>query len=509
MAVVSVHYCQSSLQPYTSTLRHGWLLSVYTIVSHPSSRTCPLSDTDGCCQCTLLSVYTIVSHLSSRTCPLRHGWLLSVYTIVSHPSSRTHPLSDTDGCCQCTLLSVYTIVSHLSSCTRPLSDTNGYCQCTLLSVIPPAVHVHSQTLMAVVSVHYCQSSLHPYTSTLKHGWMLSLYTIVNHPSSRTRPLSDTDGCCQCTLLSIIPPAVHIHSQTRMDVVTVHYCQSSLQPYTSTLRHGWLLSVYTIVNHPSSRTRPLSDTDGCCHCTLLSIIPPAVHVHSQTRMAVVNVHYCQSSLQPYTSTLRHGWLLSVYTIVNHTSSRTRPLSDTDGCCQCTLLSIIPPAVHVHSQTRMDVVSVHYCQSSLQPYTSTLRHGWLLSVYTIVSHPSSRTRPLSDTDGCCQCTLLSVIPPAVHVHSQTRMGVPCRWNKTDKPKTDRIWKVIFHNGVSVSVAVKYLKKNKHLKYKQLFLIRTKQVLSRLAVLTLMANSVRYSSKNITCLQYFTSLRLGGSH
>ena len=316
-----------------------------------------------------------------------------------------------------------------------------------------------------------------------------MYIIVSHPSSPTHPLSDTDGCCQCTLLSVIPPAVHVHSQTRMAVVTVHYCQSSLQPYTSTLRHGWMLSVYTIVSHPSpalhvhsqtrmavvsvhycqssqsSPTRPLSDTDGCCQCTLLSVIPPALHVHSQL--------------------------------------------DTDGCCHCTLLSVIPPALHVHSQTRMAVVSVHYCQSSLQPYTSTLRHGWLLSVYTIVNHPSSPTRPLSDTDGSCQCTLLSVIPPAVHVHSQTRMGVPCRWNKTDKPKTDRIWKVIFHNGVSVSVAVKYLKKNKHLKYKQLFLIRTKQVLSRLAVLTFMANSVRYSSKNIPCLQYFTSLRLGGSH
>ena len=316
---------------------------------------------------------------------------------------------------------MYTIVNHPSNPTRPLSDTDDCCQCTLLSVIPPALHVHSQTRMAVVSVHYCQSSLQPYTSTLRHGWLLSLYTIVSRPSSPTHPLSDTDGCCQCTLLSIIPPAVHVHSQTRMTVVSVHYCQSSLQPYTSTLRHGWLLSVYTIVNHPSSRTRPLSDTDGCCQCTLLSVISPAVHVHSQTRMAVVSVHYCQSSLQPYTSTVRHGWLLSVYIIVSHPSSPTRPLSDTNDCCQCTLLPIIPPTLHVHSQTRMTVVSVHYCQSSLQPYTSTLRHGWLLSVYIIVNHPSSPTRPLSDTDGCCHCTLLSVIPPAVHVHSQTRMAV----------------------------------------------------------------------------------------
>ena len=268
---------------------------------------------------------------------------------------------------------MYTIVNHPSSPTHPLSDTDDCCQCTLLSVIPPALHIHSQTRMAVVSVHYCQSSLQPYTSTLRHGWLLSVYTIVSHLSSRTRPLSDTDGCCQCTLLSVISPAVHVHSQTRMAVVSVHYCQSSLQPYTSTLRHGWLLSLYTIVSHPSSPTRPLSDTDGCCHCTLLSVIPPALHVHSQTRMAVVSVHYCQSSLQPYTSTLRHGWLLSVYTIVSHLSSPTRPLSDTDDCCQCTLLSVIPPALHVHSQTRMTVVSVHYCPSSLQPYTSTLRHG----------------------------------------------------------------------------------------------------------------------------------------
>ena len=212
------------------------------------------------------------------------------------------------------------------------------------------VHCKRKVEETLDSEHYCQSPLQPYTSTLRHGWLLSVCTIVSHPSSPTRPLSDTDGCCQCTLLSVISPAVHVHSQTRMTVVSVHYCQSSLQPYTSTLRHGWLLSVYTIVSHPSSPTRPLSDTDGCCQCTLLSVIPPAL-----------------------TSTLRHGWKLSVYTIVSHPSSPTRPLSDTDGSYQCTLLSIIPPALHVHSQTRMTVVSVHYCQSSLQPYTSTLKHA----------------------------------------------------------------------------------------------------------------------------------------